>query len=222
MLKTLFSKAGSSIFLLIYLGLMPTLLGGAMAGYVLSHQEVFKNMDAPTLFLLNIGFAVVLAIGWMPTTFFSMLCGYLWGWESLHFVVLSYVLASVLGYFLCKWLDRGRLQQVLAEKFPVQEILGKLEKSGFWLAVFCRLSPTLPFAVLNALFAMAKYPFYQYMAGGTLGMLPRTVFALFVGAGFSHVHHLAELKTDASIWFALALFVLSSAGLGWLVKKRLF
>ena len=204
------------------MSVMPSLLGGLLTSYCLIQQSWLRTLNGNELLVINLLSSVVLAIGWMPTTFFSLISGYLWGWKSLPFIAVSYMIASALGYYLCSKLDNGKLADTLNEKFPVQQILSKLEQSGFWLAVFCRLSPTLPFAVLNALFAMAKYPIGHYLGGGFLGMLPRTIFAVFLGTKFSHVTSVSQLKTDASTWFALAMIALSFAGLGWIVKKRLF
>jgi uncharacterized membrane protein YdjX (TVP38/TMEM64 family) len=221
MLKRLLTKASSSLLLLLYLSVAPALLGGAIAGYALHYQDGLSSLNLIGIATVHLGCAFLLALGWMPTTFFSLLCGYLWGWKCLPFLVISYLVASFLGYYLCRRLDNGRLANTLEEKFPVKKILAQLQQASFWLAVFCRLSPALPFAVMNALFAMSRYPLRPYFLGGTIGMLPRTIFALFLGERFSHVTSMAQLKSDYGTWLAVVLVVLSFVGIGWVGKKQL-
>lgn len=221
MFKKLFSKAGSSLFLLLYLSVMPTIVGGLVASYALTHQADLKSLSLLQQLGISLLSSVFLSIGWMPTTFYSLLSAYLWGMESAPFVVGSYLIASLLGYYFSSLLDNGKLAGALDEKFPVSKVLTKLKESSFWLAAFCRLSPALPFSVMNAMFAMAKYPLVPYVGGSLIGMLPRTCFALFVGEKFSHVQSISELKTDATTWVAVALVAVSFVGLGWIGKKRL-
>ena len=221
MFQRLVSKAGGSLFLILYLSLAPSLVGGILAGYALHYQTWLRELSHVQLFLFSPLCAFLLAMGWMPTTFFSLLGGYLWGWQSLPLVLLSYLLASFWGYFFCRRLDNGKLVGSLEERFPIRRILEKLQASSFWLAVFCRLSPALPFSVMNAVFAMACYPLKPYFLGSLLGMLPRTIFALFLGERFSHITSVAQLRSDYSTWAALVFVLVSFAGLGWIGKKRL-
>lgn len=209
------------MFLLLYLSVMPTLLGGIVASYALTHQMELREFTLLQQIAISLLSSIFLALGWMPTTFYSLLSGYLWGIESAPFVVGSYLIASLLGYYFSSLLDNGKLFTALDEKFPVNKVLTKLKESSFWLAAFCRLSPALPFSVMNAMFAMAKYPLAPYLVGSLIGMLPRTCFALFVGEKFSHVQSIHELKTDATTWVAVALVAVSFVGLGWIGKKRL-
>ena len=214
-------RASGSLALLVYLGLMPTLCGGFIAGYALMHQEWLKSFSTAEILSINLLFSLVLAIGWIPTTFFSLLSGYLWGWECVPFVCMSYTMASLFGYYGSTGLDNGQLIQLLNEKFPVQQIVERLKKSSFWLTVFCRLSPVFPFAVMNAVFAIVKYPIGVFVGGGLVGMLPRTLFAIYLGQRLSHVSSVQQLKSDYNIWASILLVIASFIGIGWIGKKQL-
>lgn len=222
MIKRLFAQSPQSLLLLLYFGLMPSLFGSFLAGLCLSHSETILSLDFFSLFAYNFLFAFVLGLGFMPTTFYSLLAGYFFGWFSLPYLVFSYCLASAFGYWLCGKMDKGGLLKLFGEKYPIDAILQKLSDSGIMLSALCRMSPTLPFAVLNCFFALVRFPFLKYMIGSMLGMIPRTVFAVYIGGKFTNVHSVADLHSDFSTWFALALAVISFLGIGWIVKKKLF
>lgn len=201
---------------------MPSFLGSLLASYCLSHSTEIQATSPFVLFLGQVLASIALALGFMPTTFYSLLAGYFFGWSSIPYLFVSYMLASVCGYYLCMWLDRGHLRKVLNERYPVDRVVQKLSGSGIGLAAFCRLSPTLPFAILNAIFAMVQYPFYSYFIGGFIGMLPRTLFAVYLGQKFQHVTSLEDMQSEMSTWFAVVMALFSFVGIGWIVKKKLF
>jgi uncharacterized membrane protein YdjX (TVP38/TMEM64 family) len=131
------------------------------------------------------------------------------------------LLAAAFSYTLAGMLDKGKLFRLLAEKYPLEKVVSKLSGSGIVLASLLRLSP-IPFTVLNTVFAMARFPFSKYLIGSVLGMVPRTVFLVYVGQAFTKVKSIADLESQASTWVVLVLAFVSFAGVGWIVKKRLF
>lgn len=219
--KRLLNKAGGSVLLLIYLGVMPTICGSVIAAYALGHQEWLKTLSPLEILSINLLFSAVLAVGWIPTTFFSLLSGYLWGWQCVPFVCISYVIASLLGYHGSSLLDNGKLVGVLAERFPIQKTIKRIQNSGFWLTVFCRLSPVFPFAIMNAVFAMVRYPLGTFVGGGVVGMLPRTMFAIYLGQRLSHVSSMQQLRNDHSLWVSILLVIVSFIGIGWVGRKSM-
>lgn len=222
MIKRLFAQSPQSLILLLYFGLMPSLLGSFLAGLCLTHSETILSFDNFSLFGFNLLFALVLGLGFMPTTFYSLLAGYFFGWFSLPYLVFSYGVASAFGYWLCGKMDKGGLLKLFGEKYPIETIMQKLSDSGIMLSALCRMSPTLPFAVLNCFFALVRFPFWKYMIGSMIGMIPRTVFAVYIGSKFTNVRSVSDLHSDFSTWFALALAVISFIGIGWIVKRKLF
>jgi uncharacterized membrane protein YdjX (TVP38/TMEM64 family) len=131
------------------------------------------------------------------------------------------MIAAAFSYVLAGMFDKGKLLRVLSEKYPIEAIIAKLSVSGIVLATLLRLSP-IPFTVLNTLFSMSRFPFVKYLFGSLLGMIPRTVFLVYVGRAFTHVNTIADLESRVSTWFVLFLAFVSFAGIGWLIKKRLF
>ena len=221
MFKNLLVKNKASFLLLLYFGVMPVLMGSFVSGMAIKHMEQIRNSDTVTIFAVNLLVSVFLALGFIPTTFYSLLCGYIFGWGSLQLILISYAIACALGYIICSKIDNGGLLNALEEKYNIGSVKIKLESSGFWIPAMCRLSPALPFAIMNAVFAIVKFPFVKYMIGSMIGMMPRTLFAVFIGMGFTKIHSVEDMKSEWSLWFAIVLAIISFGGIGWIIKKKL-
>ena len=199
---------------------MPSLMGGIVSGLVINNVVEIRHADLLLLFILNLFASIVLAIGFIPTTIYSLLCGYILGWTALPLVLISYTIACSLGYIICNRLDNGKLLEFLKGKYDVVSVQRKLENSEIGIAALCRLSPALPFAILNAVFSMVKFPFGKYMLGSMLGMIPRTVFAVYVGRSFIKINSVEDLKSDYSLWITICFAIVSFVGIGLIVKKK--
>ncbi|MBC7389892.1 MAG: VTT domain-containing protein [Opitutaceae bacterium] len=219
MLKRLLARNKRSIFILLYFGIMPSIMGSIVSGIVIHNVIEIRNFDLILLIGFNLVSSIVLAIGFIPTTVYSLLLGYILGWTALPLVLLSYTIACAIGYILCNWLDNGKMVEFFQEKYDIISFKQKLENTGFWIAALCRLSPALPFAVLNAVFAIVRFPFGKYMFGSMVGMIPRTVFAVFVGRSFINITSIDDLKSDYTLWIAISLAIVSFIGIGWIVKR---
>ena|SRR5690554_2938261 len=99
---------------------------------------------------LTMGFAL------LPTTFLAVLSGFVFGWVSLPFLILGYTLATIIGYQIGRKLDKGSLEFLLVN-YPkaAQMIVDKRNKIS-QLIFFVRLSPVIPFALSNLLFALIR------------------------------------------------------------------
>ncbi len=219
MLKSLWLRNKRSFFIIIYFGIMPSLMGSIVSGIVIHNVDEIRSFPLVLLLAFNLLSAMVLAIGFIPTTVYSLLLGYVLGWMALPLLLFSYTIACALGYAICGWIDNGKLVEFFQEKYDIISFKKKLENSGLWIAALCRLSPALPFAVLNAVFAIVRFPFGKYMFGSMIGMVPRTVFAVYVGRNFISINSVDDLKSDYTLWIAIFLAVLSFAGIGWIVKR---
>ncbi len=132
----------------------------------------------------------LMGLAFLPTTLLAIFSGYLWGWAAFPFLVSAYSLASVVGYLMGKKLDKGSLQ-ILLENYPKAAELIRVKQTKMGqLIFFVRLSPVIPFALSNLLFALLKAGWHRVILFGLFGMLPRTLLAFSSGL-------LAESLVDA-------------------------
>ncbi|WMJ73420.1 VTT domain-containing protein [Cytophagaceae bacterium ABcell3] len=213
-LKNLLKKNKSSAVYLLILGGLALTMSSIMTFFAAT-QEAFIHAfrwEQWTLFFCLT--SLTMAVGLTPTTFIALLTGYFLSWAALPPLVISYCIASALGYYAANWVDKGAFLQSISETKGVAGILKNIKKSEFKLVFFSRLSPILPFAVTNILLALAKVKHKSYYLGSLTGMLPRTTLSVYIGSTIATFSDIEQQDTDITsrlIW--LSLITISSAGI---------
>src|SRR5690606_4862882 len=110
----------------------------------------------------------------LPTTFLSVLTGFVFGWEYFPLLVTGYTLASIMGYSVGRKLDKNSLAFLLDNYPKASRLIAEKKGNIFQLIFYVRLSPVIPFALSNLLFALLKVGLRDVVWMGLWGMLPRT------------------------------------------------
>lgn len=132
-----------------------------------------------------------------PTTFVALVGGYFLGWMALPGVVIGYTGASLIGFALTKLIDNGNLLDSiynwLGDKAnQLRQLLSGIHDNQLGIIIMARLSPVLPFALMNVVLPVAGVRLIPFLLGGTLGMLPRTVFFVWLGSEAKVLRTLVE------------------------------
>lgn len=106
-----------------------------------------------------------------------------------------------LTYITGLYLGRESFARLAGHK--AQGIADKIAKNGFMSSLLVRLVPTAPFIVVNAAFAIGGVPFYKYLGGMALGIIPKIaiVTAAIQGLAFANSGNM----TLAGIFLALTI-----------------
>lgn len=102
-------------------------------------------------------------------------------------------------------------------------LLSKLHKNEFQFVFYTKLSPVLPFALTNFVFATARIKLKNMILGGMIGMLPRTFLAIWIGSQVKEFRTLVNSSND-NLFTKLLVFllvVISVLGLFRLIKRNL-
>lgn len=190
-----------------------------------AHHESLDHFQLFTL--VNLLFyvcatSIIMGLALMPTTLLAVVSGFMYGWFSFPFLVAAYSMASIIGYGAGRKLDKNSLEFLL-NKYPkaAQLISDKREKAS-QLIFFVRLSPVIPFALSNLLFALLKIPLAKVIWVGLWGMLPRTLMAFSTGVlAESLLAALEERNGTAQIFLLLALVLISGWGIYLFFRNRL-
>lgn len=172
-----------------------------------------------TIFVCLAGFVMGFAV--LPTTLLSILTGFIWGWEAFGWLVMAYLLATSLGYSLGKFLSKHQLE-ILLKHYPKAKkmVLEKQERLGS-LIFFVRLSPVIPFAFSNVLFALLQTGLWRVLWWGIWGMLPRTILAFYSGTIAETLYQaLRESGTHIQWITFIALLAVSIWGIVHFLKKE--
>lgn len=210
------------ILYLIWMGLIP-LSSSILLGYFgFNSVEAIRSFGLQELLLFWGAAIFILGLGFFPTTFFALFCGYLWGIKAILPLFFSYVMASLLGYGLAKAINGQQLLTYLRSKAKISGVLDNVQQNSIYWVFLVRLSPIFPFAITNTLLAYLKVDFKSFLIGGSLGMLPRSLFALWVGSQAATWQMLYNNPDKIGIGniFSLALLVLSGFGMFYLIRKN--
>lgn len=139
-------------------------------------------MGDPTAAVIGIAY-VGAALAALPVAALTILAGYSYGigW-GMAVVVPVALLGSLAGFGVGRTLLRGRIEQRLRRDRRFAAIDRAIGEEGFRITLLVRLSPILPFGVLNyALSATSVRP-AAYAAATVLGTLPGTLLYVYLGS----------------------------------------
>ncbi|WP_215223203.1 TVP38/TMEM64 family protein [Echinicola shivajiensis] len=206
---------------MIWVLVFPAIGSTILLSYVYSSDLVnLANGSFGIALLLTCLGAIIMGLALAPTTLLAILSGFLWGWSSFPFVVISCSVASLIGYFIGCSLDHNSLQHLLAN-YPKAARLVEEKKSKMGsLIFFVRISPVIPFALSNLLFALLKTGWKSLLIYGLIGMLPRSFMAFSAGLMASSISEAFEKKEGGTqVLLIIVLLIISIWGIIRFFKK---
>lgn len=165
--------------------------------------------------------AFTMAFALTPTTFVSIMSGYLFSWPGGLGILLAYSLAAVIGRQVGKFVQSRFSSAGLFQSSAHQGFLDNLAKNPFNMLVFARLSPVLPFAMTNLLIAQVRIKPTTYLAGTMVGMFPRTLAFFLLGMNATEIWALIQNPNQGDLSKILfwGLILISSFGLYQVIKR---
>lgn len=162
--------------------IMPLSFSSGLSLLIIDNISIVEDFQ---LFEWLIVFSIVsltMTFALTPTTVIALLSGYFLGFYAVLPVVISYSLASLGGFYLSNTLG-SNFQEVIRTSYPkLDSFIHKMsDKSPSSFVIFSRISPVLPFAVMNIVLPFIGIKLKPFFWGGMLGMLPRTVLAIIIG-----------------------------------------
>jgi len=140
-----------------------------------------------------VAFYVVACVLFLPGSVLTLGAGVLFG-VGVGMITVS--IGSTLGAGAAFLVGRTVARDWIAGKVARHEKFNAIDRAvgaqGLKIVLLTRLSPVFPFNLLNYAFGLTKIPFWQYMVGSWIGMLPGTVMYVYFGAT---LRSLAELST---------------------------
>ena len=205
-----------------FFSVVPLLFSSLLGSWLLFNIEAVNQLVPDYGLLFVLASSLTMAAGLTPTTFVALITGFFIGWPGAFALVFAYTLASALGYGLGRTLDRGHFLKSLM-RFPVAaSIADDLRHKPIAMLILVRLSPALPFCLMNLLLAALKVNLRTFLLAGAIGMLPRTLFSLWAGNQSRDL--VALLKHGGGQMETIAVIVGSVLTVGlltWIVARRI-
>jgi uncharacterized membrane protein YdjX (TVP38/TMEM64 family) len=119
----------------------------------------------------------------LPGSALTLAAGFAWGpvWGVALVSPVS-VLASTAAFLLGRTLLRARVEARVGRDPRVAAIDRAIGDDGLRLVLLLRLSPVLPFNLLNVALALTRVRLRDYVLGSAIGMLPGTVLYVYLGS----------------------------------------
>jgi uncharacterized membrane protein YdjX (TVP38/TMEM64 family) len=202
----------SRIMKLLRLGILVLLIGGSF--YLLyTHAEWFENPRSLRAEVLAwgalgpIAYVLLYAVGpsfLVPGAVMTIAGGLAFGafWGAIWSLVGAN-LGALIAFWAGRFLGQSFVERIFGERF--RQLLDRLVRNGFFLILYLRLVPVIPYNALNMLAGVSPISFRDYLWATLIGMIPGTVLFAFLGDALWQ-------PTSPRFFLAVALILCCFAG----------
>lgn len=209
-LVTLFRENKSSLLLLVWMTIMPLICSAVITVLALKNEAIIRDFSGFYWLLYFLAITITMAVALTPTTFIALLSGYFLGWYSVPFMLISYLTASGVGFFLAKYIDQGKFLNSVS-KFPkVSKFIQAINRTQLSFIILCRISPVLPFAIMNVVLSIMRVNIVKFLWAGFIGMLPRTLLFIWIGSAAKQLIEIVSTADNRYNQIAFTVFLLIS------------
>lgn len=167
--------------------LMPAIGGFALLGLAAAIQEWVQAQGTLGLVVYALLFAMLTGVALMPTYAMSGVAGFFFGAAfGSGAAMFGVVFGSLIGYVVAGALARKGVMGAIEASERARIVRRALVDRGLltqlWLVTLIRFPPNSPFAMTNLVMSTTRVPLVPYAIGTAVGIAPRTLLAVFIGA----------------------------------------
>jgi uncharacterized membrane protein YdjX (TVP38/TMEM64 family) len=119
----------------------------------------------------------------VPGSLLTLGAGFVFGVAKGTVIVsLGSTAGAAAAFLVGRSIARGWVARQLAGRSKMAAIARAVETEGFKIVLLTRLSPVLPFNLLNYAFGVTAVPFRKYILASWIGMLPGTIMYVYLGS----------------------------------------
>ncbi len=214
-IRQLLQQNLSAFVSMALLAVIPLVGSSALLTVFYNNPALLDNLTWWQEVLYFLVVAITMALALTPTTFVALISGFIFGWSGFPGMVAAYIAALIIARLIANSIDHGKLWAFLHRFDKVSVALHELDRQQFGVIVMTRLSPVLPFALMNFVLSLMQVRQRDYLLGSIIGMLPRTTFFYLLGTqGQQLLELLQNPGTDSSYQlFVIGLVLVSMFGL---------
>ncbi len=181
------------------------LLGRRLGAYVPAVAARIDGLGAwgPVAF---VGAYIVADLLLIPGALMTLAGGAIFGLvRGSAIVFVAATVGAVAAFLVSRYLARGLVERRLASATRLQAIDRAVSSRGFRLVVLLRLSPAIPYSLLNYTLGLTRVRFRDFLLG-SIGMLPGTILYVYYGKLAGDVAALAggaKIRHDTAYWLVL-------------------
>lgn len=201
-------------------------VGGGILLALTSRIEPWLRTGGAQELAIFVGVTAVLAgLAILSTQFLALFGGYVLGfWQGLATTSSSILIGAFVGYFIAQRIA-GTAFLAAIESAPrataIHTALARDPRGSATTTALLRVSPVVPFAMVNVLLAAARVRFTTFLAGTLVGIAPRTVLVTFAGASLSEFDPHAGRDQKLYVVLAVAATLGLVVYMGFAARKAL-
>jgi uncharacterized membrane protein YdjX (TVP38/TMEM64 family) len=193
------------------------LLLGPREEEFLQHQAAWKAAVAQDPWLwsglyfgvmaLLISFSIPIASGMM------LIGGFLFGrWQGMSICFPAAALGAIQAMVLTRFLFQPIVRRLAARQEWIHQWLlavdRGIEREGWYYLLLLRLTPIIPFFVINLLMGVTRIRVSTYSWVTTLGLFPSTFIFVNAGAAVSHIRSVGDLVSLETLLSVMLLVLI--------------
>lgn len=150
------------------------------------------------------------AVLFVPGSLLTLGAGFVFGLAKGTIIVsIGSTAGAAAAFLVARSLAHDWVARRVAHRPNLAAIGRAVETEGFKVVLLTRLSPALPFNLLNYAFGLTAVPFRTYVLASWIGMLPGTIMYVYLGAAAESFAALLSGETTRSageqVLFAIGL-----------------
>lgn len=201
----------------LVLSVLPVLTSSWITYYAVTHEAQIAQYTTIDWALATLVCSFGCAFALMLPTPLALIFGYFIGWQATGPLFIINMLAILLVNIVVRWLDHDRIQHIVEQNPKAAQIISRIRQEELKFIFFAKLSPALPFSLTNVVFSLSGAQLRNILLGGFLGMVPRTLLAIWTGAQAHHIRTLMD-NPNQGTGTQIAVVVLLIASVGGLVS----
>jgi len=167
-----------AVVLLVIVGLF--VLGRFAGPYLETFKEWVKGLGplAPTVFILGY---IVATVAFLPGAILTAAAGAIFGllWGTVY-VFIGATIGACSAFLIARYFARGWVETQVRGKPKFEAIDRAVGREGGKIVALLRLTPVVPFNLLNYALGLTKVRFWPY-AFACVAMLPGTFLYVYLG-----------------------------------------
>ncbi|WP_114778412.1 TVP38/TMEM64 family protein [Botryobacter ruber] len=223
LLRNLLRENTSTFVSMLLLVVVPVVVSSTLAYVLYEYQGLLQDLGWLQMLLYFVIVSFTMALALTPTTFVALVSGFYLGWQGFPGVVVSYGIAAIVGYTLACAIDHGKMMSFMNRFEKARLLMQELRAESWSLIFLTRISPVLPFALMNFVLSLLQVNKKKFFVASIVGMLPRTVFFFWIGTQASNVLTLLQNPDTGKSGqlLVISLIIISIGGLYFVFDRAL-
>lgn len=217
-----FNKYSFPLISSIFLTFVPLIFSSVLTVAIITHESQIALFDWKDWFLITLVCCLTCTFAFTPPTLLALIFGYFIGWNAVLPVFAMNMVAIFLVNIITKMIDGEKFKSYLSDNKKVSNILENIRRQELKVIFFTKLSPVLPFALTNFVFALSGAKLKNILLGGFFGMIPRTLLGVWTGSQAKEIRRLLENPNEGNLQkiLIILLIIVSVGGILYFILPR--